>query len=176
MGDTLPSTDPVVNAAAALAVVRDLRRLCADAEIRHTMLVHCPGALVRVHRISADAGGDQLFSGTVLEDQRDCVALVERVVASGTRVGYETYDAWSECGETTVLHRVEKLTPSASLASRVQVRLQRLEGLVARTLDLIRARSLVLGAPPTEASAPVRCGGAGTSDDLRSARGQTRAE
>ena len=176
MDNTLLSTDPIVAAAAALAAVRNLRRVCADPEVRHAMTVHCPGALVRIHRISAKASGDQFFSDTILDDLRDCIALVERVVASGTRVGYETYDAWDERGETTVLHRVEKLTPGASVASRVQVRLERLEELVARTLDLIRARSLVLGAPPAETLTPIRFRPANSRNDLTSARDPAGAE
>ena len=115
MDHALLSTDPIVTAAAALAAVRDLRRLCADAEVRQAMLVYCPGALVRIHRITSKASGCDFFSGAVLDDLRDCTSLVDRVVASGTTIGYETYDAWDERGETTVLHRVEKLTPSASI-------------------------------------------------------------
>jgi hypothetical protein len=176
MDNALLSTDPIVTAAAALAAERALRRLCADPVVRDAMLVHCPGALARVHSISAEASGRELFSGAVLDDLRDCIAVIERVVASGTKVGYETYDAWDERGETTVLHCVEKLTPGASVASRVQVRLERLEELVAHALDLIRARSLVLGARPAEAFTPVRCGAAGSSDDLTLSRYQADAE
>ena len=166
MDNPLLSTDPVVTAAAALAAVRDLRRVCADADVRRVMLVNCPRVLARIHWMSAKASSGELFSDTVLDDLRNTITVVERIVAGGTRVGYETYDAWDERGETTVLHHVEQLTPDASTAHRVQVRLERLEDLVSRTMDLIRARSLVAGGRPDEASAPAGHGADSGSHEL----------
>jgi hypothetical protein len=168
MDEALLSTDPVVPAAAALAAVRHLRRLCISGRARHALVVHCPGVLSRTHRVLDKAGDGELFCDAALDDLHDCISLVERVVASGTKVGYETYDAWDDRGETTILHRVEKLTPEASAASVLLAELNRLASLIARTLDLMEARAIIHGSRPADTAAPPRRGPAVRPESLTS--------
>lgn len=111
------------------------------------MIVFCPGLLTRISCVTT-ASRSGLFCEAGLDGLRECVAFVEGAVATGMKVGYETYDAWDEFGETTVVHCVEVLTPEASAARVVLVELERLAGLVARTLDLVEARAIIGGALP----------------------------
>ena len=60
MNEALLSTDPVIPAAAALAAVRHLRRLCISGHFRHALVVHCPGVLSRAHRVLDKAGEGEL--------------------------------------------------------------------------------------------------------------------
>jgi hypothetical protein len=162
MDEALLSTDPVVSGAAALAAVRNLRRLITNGSDHNLMMIRYPGVLSRVHRVLGTASEGKLFSDAALDDFCVCVSLVERVVASGTKVGYETYDAWDDRGETTIHHHVEMLTPEASAASVLLAELNRLASLVARTLDLVEAHAIVQGSrsaeTPTPRAAVVRSG------------------
>ncbi len=146
MDEALSSTDPLVPAAAALAVVRKLRLEISRPGCR-PLIVSCPGVLTRVSRVVAKPSRSELFCEAGLDGLRECVAFVEDADATGTKVGYETYDdAWDDCGETTVFHRVEMPSPEASAARVLLDELERLTRLVARTLDLIEARAIIHGA------------------------------
>ena len=145
MDEALSSPDPLVPAAAALAVVRQLRLEINRFGCR-SLIVSCPGVLTRVSLVVATASRRELFCEAGLDHVRKCVAFVEDAVASRTKVGYETYDAWDECGETTVFHRVEMPAPEVSAARVLLDALERLTGLVARTLDLLEARAIIHGA------------------------------
>lgn len=144
MDEALSSTDPLLPAAAALAIVRRLRVQIHRPGCR-PLVVSCPGVLARVGRVVATPSRSELFCEEGLEDLHDCVAFVEDAVAAGTKVGYETYDAWDEGGETTVSHRVEMTSPEASAARVLLDELERLARLVARTLDLVEARGIIHG-------------------------------
>ena len=145
MDHTLSSTDPLVPTAAALAVVRRLRLQISRPGCR-PLIVSCPGVLTRVSRVVATVGRSELFCEAGLDGLRECVAFVEEAVAAGTKVGYQTYDAWDDSGETTVFHRVEMLSPEVSAAGVLLDELTRLTCLVARTLDLVEARAMIHGA------------------------------
>jgi hypothetical protein len=145
MDEALSSTDPLVPAAAALAVVRKLRLEISRSGCR-PLIVFCPGVLARVSCVVATASRSELFCDAGLDGLRECVAFVEDAVATRTKVGYETYDAWDEFGETTVFHRVQMPSPQASAASVLLDELERLTCLVARTLDLVEARAIINGA------------------------------
>ena len=168
MNEALLSTDPVIPAAAALAAVRHLRRLCISGHFRHALVVHCPGVLSRAHRVFDKAGEGELFCDAALDDLHDCISRLEGVIASGTKVGYETYDAWDDRGETTILHRVEKLTPEANAASALLAELNSLASLIARTLDLTRARAIFPGSRPADTAPPPPCDPAVRSERLTS--------
>lgn len=154
MDEALRSTDPLAPAAAALAAVRKLRVHISGPGC-HSMVVSCPSVLARVSRVVAEAEERELFCEAALDGLRECVSLVEGAVATGTKVGYETYDAWDELGEITIFHRVEKLSPEAGAASALLAELNRLASLVARTLDLAVARAIINGSCPAGAPVPL---------------------
>ena len=107
------------------------------------MIVSCHGVLTRVSRVVTTASRSELLCEAGLDGLRQCVAFVEVAVATGTKVGHETYDAWDEFGETTMFHRVEMPSPEASVSRVLLDQLERLTSLVARTLDLLEARAII---------------------------------
>lgn len=154
MDEALRSTDPVVPAAAALAIVRKLR-LHISGPGCYSMIVSCPGVLTRVSRVVAHASESGLFCEAALDGLHECVSFVEGSVTTGTKVGYETYDAWDGLGEITIFHRVEMVSPEAGAASTLLAELNRLASLVARTLDLVEARSIIHGSYPAGTPVPL---------------------
>jgi hypothetical protein len=112
MNDSQQTANPIHRVIAALACARKIRARASErtaAELDDKTSSHLDG-------IASTLAGPEAFSEEALDRLRGAITILERQIATGTTVGFETCDAWDDRGiETTAVRSAQQMTKEALL-------------------------------------------------------------